>query len=141
MQNTIFIDTNVLIYLYDDRFPKKQLMARRLVKNNIENITISSQVVQEFCNVMLSGKVQVSMKQADLEEIVEDILIPMMQHVPSGEFYERTLRLHALGSISFYDALIVQAAIDTNCSVLYSEDLQDGRKYGSLTVVDPFKDL
>jgi predicted nucleic acid-binding protein len=52
--------------------------------------------------------------------------------------YAEALRLQNKHRLSWYDALIVQSAIQAGCSVLYSEDLQAGRQFGTLRVLDPF---
>lgn len=135
-----FIDTNVFVYIYNPRNHVKQKTAIKL----IEDLTlsgeglISSQVVQEFCSVMLSNKTEVKMNPADLKDILEVMLYPKLLHTPSLDFYKRAVDLHASSQLSFYDALIVQAAIDLGCKIIYSEDLQDGRVFGELRVKNPF---
>lgn len=99
---------------------------------------ISMQVVQEFCNVMLN-KAKIIMKPEDLSAIVNGILVAITRHSSSFGFFDRTIQLHQSNTISFYDAMILQAALDLGCDTLYSEDFQDGRSYGALTVVNPFK--
>jgi predicted nucleic acid-binding protein len=73
-----------------------------------------------------------------LDQLVSRLLKPLCAHVPTIEFYERSLKLFASHSLGFYDALIIQAANDLGCRTLYSEDLQDGQRFGSLTVKNPF---
>ncbi len=75
----------------------------------------------------------------ELQETISDLLRPMCKYFPSFEFYERALSLYSLNNISPCDALIIQAALDLNCEVLYSVDLQDGHTFGKLEVVNPFK--
>ncbi len=131
----VFFDTNIMVYAYDERDPVKQKRARELINNN--DGLISTQVIQEFCNVAL-----VKIKNIDrlgLEGVLREVLNPILAHVPSTAFYTRAIQLFSDNSISFYDALIVQAALDLDCSILYSEDLQDGQKFGTLQVVNPFK--
>jgi predicted nucleic acid-binding protein len=62
-----------------------------------------------------------------------------MMTIPSssGLFLE-ALRLQAAGQIAWYDSLIVAAALQGNCKVLYSEDMQQGRRFGDLVVQNPF---
>lgn len=56
------------------------------------------------------------------------------------ELILRAIDLRRLHPMSFWDALIVASALHANCKILYSEDLQHGRKYEGLTIVNPFAD-
>jgi predicted nucleic acid-binding protein len=134
-----FIDTNVFVYAHDDTEPEKAARARRLL---IELTTartgcITTQVVQEFCNVALK-KAATPLKAADVRKVVRDELAPLLAHQPDAEFYSRTLETYERYSLSFYDAAIVQAAIDLGCTTLYSEDMQADARYGKVRVVNPF---
>ncbi len=137
----VFLDTNVLVYFYDQRDPTKHQIAVKLINDVLsdETAVISSQVIAEFCNVM-SSKKGIIMKLPDLKLVVVNVFPPLLKHVPSIKFYERAVELRAGHALSFYDALIVQAALDLDCAVLYSEDLQDGQKFGKLDVVNPFNE-
>ncbi|MCZ7673412.1 MAG: hypothetical protein M5U34_42995 [Chloroflexi bacterium] len=66
------------------------------------------------------------------------MLIPLCQQYPSGSFYERALLVKAETGYSFYDTLVVTAAIESGCSILLSEDMQDGRIIQGLTIINPF---
>lgn len=138
MRAPVFLDTNVIVYAYDNRDHAKQKTARALLESVTGDDTgvISTQVIQEFCNVTRT-KLSVVTK-IPLVEIIDDVLTSMLQHVPNIAFYKRALQLITAHSLGFYDALIVQAAIDLGCETLYSEDLQDGQKFGSLSVKNPF---
>lgn len=139
MSDRVFLDTNVLVYAYDGRDPARQQNAIKLIDSVAgANAVVSTQVLAEFCNVMLSGR-GVSMKPADLGVVLEEVLGPMVAHAPDSAFYMRAIRLHEANSLSIYDSLIVQAAIDLECDTLYSEDIQSGRTFGSVVVVNPFK--
>ncbi|MFI5141140.1 MAG: PIN domain-containing protein [Bacteroidia bacterium] len=98
---------------------------------------ISSQVVQEFMNVALK-QFKIKLSAIELELVMRELLKPLCAHTPNFNFYEQTLKLYSAYSIGFYDALIVQAAIDLGCSTLYSEDLQDGQQFGTVVIKNPF---
>ena len=138
-QIRVFLDTNILVYQFDHSAPAKQKRAMELVGRSIreESAVISSQVVQEFMNVALN-KFKRSLSTAELDAVMTDFLKPLCAHFPTPDFYDRALKLYAANGTSFYDALIVQAALDLNCKLLYSEDLQDGRQIDSLTIKNPF---
>jgi len=135
----VFFDTNVLIYQFDHASPAKQEQAVKLIGQYIleGRAVISSQVAQEFMNVALK-KFITKPSVEELRLMITDMLQPLCAHTPSFDFYRRALALYALHGMSFYDTLIIQAAIDLGCGTLYSEDLQDGQQFGALTVRNPF---
>ena len=140
MTKAAFVDTNVVIYAHDARDLRKQRIAQDLLEDlSIHSqAVVSSQVVQEFCHVMLRGE-RPLMVMTDLKTVLSEVLFPLMNHTPDPSFYESALDLHNRYSLGYYDALIVQSAIDLGCDTLYSEDLQAGQKFGKLTVINPFK--
>jgi predicted nucleic acid-binding protein len=135
----VFIDTNIFVYAHDESDIRKAQRARELLLELkvSHKGCISTQVIQEFCNVVLK-KSKAPLKAEDVSEIVDELLIPILAHRPDGLFYKRTLKTYEKYSLSFYDSAIVQAAIDLGCSLVYSEDMQNGANYGSVTVVNPF---
>ena len=142
MSQTFFLDTNILVYAQDiDNLPKQKI-ANSLIREALSSGQglISSQVVQEFCNVSIT-KYNQAMKASDLKEYLRVTLSRLWRHIPNLDFYYRSVELFERDSLNFYDALVIQAAIDLGCSKLYSEDLQDGRKFGNLTVTNPFTNI
>jgi predicted nucleic acid-binding protein len=135
----VFIDTNIFVYAHDETDPKKSRQARKLLADLAADSTgcISTQVIQEFCNVVLR-KSATPLLPKDIGRIIKELLTPLLAHRPDGLFYLRTLVTYSRYSLSFYDAAIVQAAIDLNCTTLYSEDLQTGASYGKVLVINPF---
>ncbi|HLA49170.1 MAG TPA: PIN domain-containing protein [Candidatus Saccharimonadales bacterium] len=134
-----FFDTNIVVYQFDRTSPVKEKKSQELFEQYIaeDKAFISSQVVQEFMNVALR-KFDTQIPARELKLTIEELLSPICQHFPTIDYYYRALALFLRESISFYDALIIQAAIDLGCSILYSEDLQTGRVYGSVRVKNPF---
>ena len=139
MSQLCFIDTNIVVYANDGRDPEKQIIAQNLLKKLIPSnqAAISSQVLQEFCNVMLKGD-KPFMRLSDLRVVLLEVLLPIMRHSPDATFYVQALDLINRHSLGWYDSLIVQAAVELHCDVLYTEDLQDGQQFGKLKVVNPF---
>ena len=134
-----FIDTNIFIYVHDETDVKKSLKARALLieLTSTNKGCISTQVIQEFCNVALR-KSATPLKIIDVRKIVRELMDPLLAHQPDAEFILRALETYDRYSLSFYDAMIVQAAIDLHCTILYSEDLQHGAQYNKVKVVNPF---
>ncbi len=139
VKDRVFFDTNVLVCQFDKTSPRKQKRAIELIEQYgfDGKATISTQVSQEFMNVALK-KFAVKMSTAELELIIDNLLKPLSSHSPDIDFYKRALKLCTSNSINFYDALIVQAALDCGCVKLYSEDMQDGQQFDGLKIVNPF---
>lgn len=135
-----FIDSNVFVYLFDRTDAHKRGTAERLIQRALEADTsaISHQVVQETLNVV-TRKLRPAIGPDDARQLLHRVLVPLWRVLPSTVLYERGLDLQARHRISFYDALIIAAALETGCTRLYSEDLQHGQRIEGLTI-DPFKE-
>lgn len=133
-----FLDTNVFVYMLDATDDWKRRRAERLVSQSIEAGTgcISHQVVQETLNVATR---KLGFSTEDAQTLLANVLVPLWTVNPSRAFVERGLALRDRYGFSFYDSLIVAAAVEAGCVQLYSEDLQHGQRIGSLTVANPFK--
>ena len=134
-----FLDSNVLVYSVDRRAPEKQQLARDLVARSLTNGTgcISYQVVQETINVLI-GKYETPLDQ--VRRLLDEVLIPLWQINPTGSQHSSAISLRSQHSFSFYDSLIVAAALEVGCTRLYSEDMQHGRQIQRLTILNPFMD-
>ena len=135
-----FFDSNVLLYLFDNDAPHKRDTARRLVDRALEaeDSAISFQVVQETLNVII-GKIPVPPASDRAEEFLQDTLIPLWKVNPSIDLYRNAISVQSRYGFSYYDSLIVSAALDAGCKTLYSEDMQHGQKIERLTIENPFR--
>lgn len=140
MSDKHFLDTNVFVYSLDPVEPRKAVIAEKLVTQGVTSGlgVISYQIVQEFMNVSLR-QFQATMTVTELERYFFKILLPMMRVPSSTELFLEALRLRATNQLAWYDSLIVAAAVQAHCKILYSEDLQDGRRFGDLVVENPFR--
>ena len=99
---------------------------------------ISLQVIQEFLNVA-TQKFAIPMKVEEAKGYLRMVLNPLCQVYPDAALYESCLELQEETRYSFYDSLIMAAAIQGGCEILYSEDLQDGQEVRGVTIVNPFR--
>ena len=139
MNVKFFLDTNIIVYAFGQSFPKKAKIAQRLVVEGAsgKQAIISYQVVQEFINLALRG-FRLAITRSDLESFVLTALFPMMAISSSPALLIESLRLQEANQLSWYDSLIVAAALQGGCKILYSEDLQHGRRFGEMVVENPF---
>ena len=139
MSDRYFLDTNILVYSLDPVDPRKAGLAEELVTRGVGSRlgVISYQVVQEFMNVSLR-QFRAVMTVTELELYFFKVLLPLMKIPSSSGLFLEALRLQTVNQIAWYDSLIIAAALQGGCKVLYSEDLQHGRRFGDLLVQNPF---
>jgi predicted nucleic acid-binding protein len=130
----IFLDTNIIIYAYSVDNAEKRRIARSMIES--EHAIISAQVLNEYCNTtrrkypLMFDRVEETLRE--LSELVEirDLTQSISQHA---------VRLTRRYGYSFYDCLIVASALAAECTVLVSEDMQDGMVIDErLRIANPF---
>lgn len=139
MSARFFLDTNIFVYSFDTSAPKKAAQSLKLIRRAIETRggIVSYQVVQEFFNVALRRFTK-PMSSADAEQYLSTTFRPLLSVHSSPALFGEALRIGARFRLAWYDSLIVASAIEGECEVLYSEDLQDGQQMGGLTISNPF---
>jgi predicted nucleic acid-binding protein len=132
-----FVDTNILIYAHDASKGAKYRRARELVDELWATGTgvLSTQVLQELC-VNLRRKAKLPYSMDEMRSLIRDY---KSWHVVvnNQESLLRALEIEDRYQISFWDALILQAAESAGAETVYSEDLSAGQQYGSIQVVNP----
>lgn len=134
-----FVDTNILIYAEDKDAKTKHAVARDLVLQLWEDRdgVLSVQVLQElYVNVTRKLKKPLTGHKA-LEIVREYLTWTVVEN--TGKLLIEAVELQQKAQLSFWDAMVVQAALDAGCDRLYSEDLNAGQRFGSLIIVNPFK--
>lgn len=139
MSDRFFLDTNIFVYSFDQSAPAKARRAAQLIREALttQKGVISYQVVQEFFNAALK-KFPQPMQAADAAQYLNAVFRPLLAVHSSQALYAEALFLHAQSGLSWYDSLIVSAAIQARCEILFSEDLQHGQRFGDLQVRNPF---
>jgi predicted nucleic acid-binding protein len=132
-----FFDTNVLVYADDKAAPAKQRRALDLVAQHRRAGTgvVSLQVLQEYF-VTVTRKLHVDSRVArrKIELLAEfDVAAPQVSDILAA------IDLHRLHGFSFWDALVLRAAKQAGCSVLFSEDFQAAREIDGVQIVNPFR--
>lgn len=139
MNGADFFDTNLFIYLIDDIDPLKQQIAQGLIAKALGDNTgcISHQVIQETLHVV-TRKFAKRAPPEVAAEMLKQLLLPLWRVMPNAELYQNALSLQSRYGYSFYDSLIIAAALAAGCSTLYSEDMQHGQQIETLTIRNPF---
>ena len=135
MKDNIFLDSNILVYCYSATDDFKQTIARKI--SFLNNIFISTQVINETVNVLYK---KYKIEWSQLTELVTDFENNFLVHSLTSANTKTAFKIAETYNFSFYDSLIITAALDCNCSILYSEDMSDGLLIdGVLKIVNPFK--
>ncbi len=132
-----FLDSNVLVYSDDATVPEKQSRALDLIERcRLERSgVVSTQVLQEYF-VTSTKKLKVP---ADIARRKTELFSHFDLVQIEAEDILSAIDIHRIHQISFWDALIVRAALRSRCKVLFSEDLQSGRKIDDLEIINPFR--
>jgi predicted nucleic acid-binding protein len=141
MNDKCFVDTNILMYAHDRAAGVKHQRARSLIEKlwNSGRGVLSTQVLQELCiNVRRKSSHPLSVEET--RRLIQDYSNWTIV-INTAESVIDALDIESRYNISFWDALIVQAAGSSGATVLYSEDLAHGQSYGSVRVVNPLSGL
>lgn len=140
MIDKVFLDTNILVYLFDKSEKEKQTKVKKLISDLLPQtrMFVSVQVINEFINVT-SKKIAAPISPAQQKEIIEfinDIFIVTPLNVDTTL---SALEISQKYKLSFWDSLIISSALENKCNVLYSEDMQNGFSvYNKIKIVNPF---
>lgn len=134
-----FIDSNVFVYLFDETDAEKRQRSETLIEHALKqgDGCISYQVVQETINV-ITRKLDATTDEA--KWLLDRVLAPLWKVTPTPALYRRGLDIQSRYQFSFYDSLIIAAALEAGCKTLYSEDLQHGQQIEQLTIQNPFRE-
>lgn len=126
-----FFDSNILVYAFST-----DIRRERALTTIAGGGVISAQVLNEFINVLRKKQRQ---DWPIVEAAVQSIRFRFPDIAPlTADTHTAALALARDHTLAFYDALIVATAIEAGCDILYSEDMQNGRSIGGLTIVNPF---
>jgi predicted nucleic acid-binding protein len=140
MSDKCFVDTDILVYAHDKSTGIKYERARALIEHlwNSGNGVLSTQVLQELC-INIRRKAANPLSVAELRRLIREYSTWEVV-TNTSESVIGALEIETRYQTSFWDALILQAAEDAGATILYSEDLATGQRYGTIEVVNPLID-
>lgn len=122
MNGKAFIDANVFIYLYSVDEKEKQSRASAALKKHI--CVTSTQALNEFCNFCIK---KWKSTPADILLAVNEICAACSLQYVNEDTVRQALELHGRYGYSYYDCLMLAAALTSGCEYLFSEDMADGQ--------------
>ena len=135
------IDTNVLVYFVDEHEPAKQAKAAELLERLAGEETETAllwQVAVEFLSCLRRWENEGRIDRTSTREHVDRLEATLPCVMPSRSLLRASLDLSSRYSLSHWDSLLLAACADAGVNTLYSEDLDDGMTYDTVTVVNPF---
>jgi predicted nucleic acid-binding protein len=139
MPDRFFLDTNIFVYSFDRQAVAKSRRATELIRSALKTRKgiVSYQVVQEFFQAALQ-RFSSPMKADEAEHYFGTVFRPLLSVHSSPALYLEGIHLQGRYRLSWYDSLIVAAAIQAECQILMTEDLQHGQRFGDLRIENPF---
>jgi len=139
MSDKYFLDTNVLVHAYDAHDAGKQAKAQAVLRRAVETDAgvLSTQVLSEFI-VVVTRKIKRPMELDEAQKLVKMFcILPVVEQTVNQ--IHSSIELSRKCRISFWDSMIIAAAKQAGCRLVYSEDLSDGQKYEGVSVRNPFR--
>ena len=140
MSDKYFVDTNILVYAHDRSAGVKHQRAQMLLEQLWDSGqgVLSTQVLQELC-INLRRKVSDPRPMEEVRLLIRDYATwEVIINTPESVLQALDIEMRYM--TSFWDALILQAAESAGASILYSEDLATGQRYGAIQIVNPLID-
>ncbi len=132
-----FLYTNILIYMYSDDEPAKQTISCRLVSDLNPDYVISTQVIGEFINILVR---KYAFDLQIVKVAIDDFEKNFQMGIIQVATIEKALYVMERYKFSYWDSLIIASALENQCMILYSEDLQHYQEIeGTLKIVNPFQ--
>ena len=136
MKDKIFIDTNIWLYAFMEQDSQKSSIAKEIINENIEQICLSTQVLNEICINLLKkanySEEEIKSLIKNLGDVYEIYPIKVADCLKASEIRDKFY-------ISYWDSLVIASALNNGCSILYSEDMQHNQIIeDQLKIINPF---
>lgn len=137
MTDKVFVDTNIWVYLYYIEDISKNGIADKLITDNFENIVISTQILNELYSVL-------SKKAVNAKGRINDVIFETIANFNVADISAfdviKAMEIKDKYGFSYWDSLVIASALESGCSILYSEDMQHNQLIEkSLKIINPFK--
>ena len=137
MEDRVFLDTNVLIYAYSDTEPEKKEIS--LITLERKNIVISTQVINEFIwNMNKKFHVNIELLKNLIDILFKRFRVSLIERATIIQAFDIVKQY----KYSYWDSLIIASALENNCSILFSEDMQHNQLIeNKLKIINPFEEV
>jgi predicted nucleic acid-binding protein len=134
------IDTNILVYAFDDSEPIKQPQARQFIRARVSaaDSILLWQVAGEFLGCLRRWESAGRVSPDDVVSYFDEVLMYFPLVIPTREVLLHSQRLTSRYSLSHWDSMVVAASSEAQADTLYSEDMQHEQVYDGVKVLNPF---
>ena len=133
MNGKVFFDSNILIYAYSSDDVSKRNCVQKLADSH-DAITISTQTINEFINVMIKKKkLDYSQVTLAIDEMYKNFAVEIIDQTT----IKKAIAIATRYSYSYFDSLMISVALVSNCSILYSEDMHNKHVIENMTNYQP----
>jgi len=136
MSDRVFIDSNIFLYAFNDDDIAKQQRATDIIMTTLNDNYMSIQVINEVSSNMLR---KLAATNDEVQEFVRDSYSRFNVETITQKVFLNACELREQYNLSYYDSLIVSSALEAECTILYSEDMQHNLQIKQLTIINPFK--
>ncbi len=137
MTDNLFIDSNIWLYSFIDSYREKYEIAKNLIKSKEEKTVLSIQVVNEVCFNLLR---KANFDESQIQELIDSFFKRYRFSRFDKDLLKKGSKLRERYFLSFWDSLILSAAILSDCHTIYSEDMQHNQLIeNKLRIINPFK--
>lgn len=135
MPGKIFVDTNLLIYFISSEESKKKKAKEVLFSS--QEVYISSQIINEFINVCFTKNL---LRFKEIITLVDNFMSALIFSLIEKSTIKKALQIKKDSNYSYWDSLVIASALENDCTILYTEDMQHGQIIKrNLTIINPFK--
>ena len=136
MTATVFIDSNIWVYYHAMKPAEKFAVAKALIDSNFTSLVVSTQILGELYHVLIRKKMA---SQANASQIILDLVSEFIIVSIETSQVAKAIEINNRYGYSYWDSLIVATALQSNCNILYSEDMQNGQLIEDrLRIINPF---
>lgn len=136
MKDKVMVDTNVWVYLYAKNPEDKYLKAKKLVSDRFDSIMVSAQILGELYKVLTQKKLTT---QDEAKQIIVEISTNFPVWAIDTVTVLNALEINSNYGYSYWDSLVLSAALLNDCTILYSEDMQHEQLIAEKTrIINPF---
>ena len=134
MSDKFFVDSNIWLYAFMDTTSSKQEKAMQLLDNN--DIVLSTQVVNEVCANLLR---KASYTEPEIQQTIENFQARYSIFIVTTDIIRQASVLRTSYRLSYWDSVVIATAMSAKCTIVYSEDMQNGQRIDNLlTIKNPF---
>lgn len=140
MADKIFLDTNILVYTFDNEAAAKKKRALELLDSLYDSseYCVSTQVIEEFWNVALR-KMEPPLSEDGIRDFISSLPKERVEII-NMDTINLALVIKKNHGFSFWDSMIIATAVKAGCTILYSEDMRDGSSISGVEIINPFRE-